>query len=404
LLAVVYDLGAAGATEILASARTTCDVVFVGDRSNPYFADRAAELAEYAQVCDITGLDQDTAVARVAALGPAGIVTFSEAQLERTARLALGCGLPFHTLDTVRLLTDKYLQRVALRRAGIDATRSRTVVSVAEIEHALAEVGLPAVIKPRRGGAASRDTYRIDRIEDLAHSPWLTPTEDGWVLEELLVGENGRGPVWGDHVSVELLSLDGVVHPVNITGKFALAEPFRETGQFSPARLDGDLSTRVFALAVNAVQALGIRHGASHTEIKLTAQGPRLIEVNGRLGGNLGDLLRRSNGLDIVRATLEVALGRVPRLSGTRPTKLAYQRYLAPPQRVATLLELRGLDRIAALPGVGRVEPHADLGRLVDWRRGTEECLAVVYGQAPDHEALQTSVQAIDADFDPLFA
>lgn len=444
LLAVCYDLGAAGAAEILSAARPLCDVVFLCDRTSRYIAERIAGLAEYARVCDVTGLPAGGAAAAVAALGPAGIVTFSEAQLARTAELAAACGLPFHQPATVARLTDKFAQRAALRRAGVDTTGCRPVDSAAEVAGALAEVGLPAVLKPRRGGAASRDTYLVHRVADAvalvaaaeaarpagpagaAEAAGATgpagaagaaggegagadggagPDRAGFVVEELLTGDPTQaGEFWGDRVSVESLVCAGTVHTVNVTGKFALAEPFRETGQFSPSTLDPDLLAEVTGLAAAAVAALGVRHGATHTEIKLTAAGPRVIEVNGRLGGNLGELLRRSAGYDILRATMEVALGGEPALPRPGRRRLAYQRYLAPPRRLTRLLALDGLDRVRALPGVQRVEPHAWAGKDLDWRRGTEEALAVVYGTAADHGELRSAVRAIDAAFTPVFA
>lgn len=402
LLAVVYDLGAAGAAEILSAARPLCDVVFVCDRASGYVADRAPGLAEYARVCDTTGMDAAAAADTVAALRPSGIVTFSEAQLARTAELAGACDLPFHRPETVGRLTDKLAQREALRAAGVDATRCRVVRSTGELTVALAEVGVPAVVKPRRGGAASRDTYRVDRLTDAVE---LLAGAAEFVVEEMLTGDPAAaGEFWGDRVSVESLVRAGEVHPVNVTGKFALAAPFRETGQFSPSTLGPELLDAVSRLAADAVTALGVRHGATHTEIKLTPGGPRVIEVNGRLGGNLGDLLRRSAGFDVLRATMEVALDRPPAVPLPRRRRLAFQRYLAPPMQLATLLRLDGLDRIRALPGVQRVDEHAHAGKTVDWRRGTEECLAVVYGVAADHEALRATVEAVDAAFAPAFA
>ena len=138
LLAVVYDLGAAGAAEILSAARAVCDVVFVCDRGSQYVAERFPAMSEYADVCDVTGLSVEEAVDALAAVRPDGITTFSEGQLARTAELAGAGGLPFHRPETVVTLTDKLAQREVLRRAGVDATRCRAVGSAAEAARAVA--------------------------------------------------------------------------------------------------------------------------------------------------------------------------------------------------------------------------------------------------------------------------
>ena len=73
--------------------------------------------------------------------------------------------------------------------------------------------------------------------------------------------------------------------------RFPLAEPFRETGDFMPHPLETEEAETVVAVAIAAAEALGVRSGALHTEIKLTPDGPRIIEVNGRIGGGAIDAL-----------------------------------------------------------------------------------------------------------------
>ena len=320
----------------------------------------------------------------------------------------MAAGLPFHHPAVVTALTDKFAQRAALRAAGVDATRCAAVDSAADLPAALAEVGLPAVVKPRRGGAASRDTHLLRdaaQAAELAGELLDGQRGDGFVVEELLRGDPAAaGEGWGEHVSVESIVVGGQVHPVGVTGKFPLARPFRETGQFTPCTLAPELAAEVQRLAARAVRALGVRHGATHTEIKLTPAGPRVIEVNGRLGGNLGELLRRGAGFDVLRATMGAALGVAPRLPATGRRRLVYQRYLAPPMRQATLVTLGELDYLRGLPGVRRVEQRAQPGDRLDWRRGTEECVVVVYGEAADHDELRARVEQIDAAFQPVYA
>lgn len=409
LLAVMYDFGAAGAAEILSSARGICEVAFVCDRGNAYIAEHIDAVREYATVCDITGRAPDEISELVAALRPAGVTTFSESQLALTARVAAACGLPFHNLDTVDALTDKYTQRRLMAEAGVDVTRCRTVRDAAGVCPAVSEVGLPAVIKPRRG-AASRHTYRVTTVDEAvaaleAATGGVRPPLPEFVVEELLVGDPGQaGGFWADHVSVESLVVDSVVHPICVTGKFALAEPFRETGQFAPSTLRSELVQEVHELATRAVRALGVRLGATHTELKLTATGPRIIEVNGRLGGNVSYVVSRSLGFDLLRATIDVALGAVPQIPVLCHRQLVYQRYLAPPARRTTLLALGDLDGLRDLAGVRFVEERVKPGKELDWRRGTEECLAVVYGEAADHEDLKSTVTSIDSIFAPVYA
>ena len=62
-------------------------------------------------------------------------------------------------------------------------------------------------------------------------------------------------------------------------------------------------------LATAALRALGVRTGGFHTEIKLTPDGPRVIEVNGRLGGGVPEMLLQASGESLMRLSMRVALG-----------------------------------------------------------------------------------------------
>lgn len=394
---MVYDRGSAGMAEILASARKTCSVVFVCDGDGAGAAEHAARARELADALDVTGMSFTQRCAALSALGADGIVTFSERRLPATARLAEACGLPFHSPEVVTGLIDKRRQRELLRAAGVESTRCVTVRGAADMPAALAEVGLPAVVKPR-SGAGSVDTCRVDTARRAAEvAAELMDGEREFVVEELLVGDpRAAGAGFGDYVSVESVVLDGVVRHVCVTGKLPLAEPFRETGMFQPAALPGPLTDRVLELTGDAIRALGIVRGVTHVEIKLTPDGPRLIEVNGRLGGYVGALLRRAAGFDLLRAALRAALSlptEVPELA-FRAVEFVY--FVTPGADAGTTLaRVDGLEEVAAMAGVWQVAVDARAGRRLHWRDGTEGHLGTVHGRVDDHDRLREIVAAI---------
>ena len=66
---------------------------------------------------------------------------------------------------------------------------------------------------------------------------------------------------------------------------------------------------------MQAIKALGLDSVVAHTEIKLTAAGPRVVEVNPRPAGNrITELVRHVTGIDLAAACVDVALGRDPDL------------------------------------------------------------------------------------------
>jgi hypothetical protein len=287
---------------------------------------------------------------RLAAGRPAAILTFSDDVMPLTAELADRLGLPFHSRQTAELLTDKAAQRSRLAECGVDELGSATLSSPGDWPAASSRIGLPAVLKPLRGNG-SRDVYRITGNEQgQALADRLLGSGASFVLEEYLVGRTCQP--YGDFVSVESIVSDGQVRHLAVTGKLPMVPPFRETGHCWPSPLDEVEQRQVKDLVSRAVSALGVTLGLTHTEIKLTPDGPRIIEVNGRLGGFINDFARSAYRVDLVDIAGRLALGLpLPPL----PDRLdrVYFQYLGPtPASAFTLIGTSGGQEVRKLPGV----------------------------------------------------
>ncbi len=407
LVAVVLDRGSASPAEIVLSARKLCDVVFVCDGSRPDGAEALSAARELAAVCDVTGLTEAEAITAVARLQPDGITTFSEYQLRRTADLAAALDLPFHTPEVADVLTDKLRQRAVVNAAGVDATKCRVITDIDDLPVVLAEIGFPAIVKPRHG-AGSTDTYRVRSLAEAtaAVGAFFGAADDprDFVVEEMLVGDPSiAGTEWGDYVSVESVATHGHIRHVCVTGKLPLAWPFRETGMVVPAALPAAWTQSVCDLADAAIRALGIRVGVTHTEIKLTADGPRLIEVNGRMGGYVSELIQRGSGYDLRRAVLEAALGRSVEPPPLTFTGVAYQYLLTAPPGATRLVRLAETSEILAVAGVRDVTVTARPGQPMGWRSGTEGKLGMVRGEATDHTSAAAGIAEIESLWRPVY-
>jgi hypothetical protein len=387
-VAVVADFGAASPLSVAVAARKLCQVVFACDTGLPFVRAHLEDFGACGTVCDITGLAAAPAAARLGALGTRGITTFSHAHVERTAALASECGLSYHSQAAARALTDKLTQRQVLAAAGVQSTRCRALASPDGLPGAVREVGLPAVLKPR-SGAGGAFTCRVDtpaaamaRLREfLAAAPGRE-----FVLEQFLPGDPAAtGPGWGDYVSVESVTSGGTVSHLEVTGKFPLTEPFRETGYFVPAVLAPALRREVLGLAGAALTALGVTTGMTHTEVKLTPAGPRVIEVNGRLGGYVADIVRRARGLDLVRVALAESLGMPPGPDRPGYARHAFQYFLLPPAGAVRVRRMEGITRLRRVPGIHLVELFAKPGDALDWRDGTLSYLGIVHGSGHSH-------------------
>ena len=86
----------------------------------------------------------------------------------------------------------------------------------------------------------------------------------------------------------------------------ATVQAFSLDGDFHP--LSGPV--RAAKLAAGAASALGIRDGATVTRIRLSTDGPQVIELAGRLGSSEEvELVRVATGIDLNELALKGALG-----------------------------------------------------------------------------------------------
>ena len=155
---------------------------------------------------------------------------------------------------------------------------------------------------------------------------------------------------------------------------------------------------RLRELAEAAIRALGIERGVTHVEVKLTPDGPRLIEVNGRMGGYVGALLRRATGFDLLCAALLSALSLpVPIPEPAFPGVEFVYFVTAPAHSGSAPTGIRGLQRVAALEDVWQVAVDERPVRRAHWREGTEGHFGTVHGRSADHDRLRAALAAIGA-------
>ena len=118
---------------------------------------------------------------------------------------------------------------------------------------------------------------------------------------------------------MEYISWQGKHHFLALTHKYTTGAPnFIETGHLEPAPVSDDTLEHIKTVVSHALDSLGIQYGASHSELKIDADGRiMLIEIGGRMGGDFigSDLVELSTGVDFVRAVIDTALGERPALT-----------------------------------------------------------------------------------------
>ncbi|SEF17847.1 Biotin carboxylase [Streptomyces sp. 2112.3] len=333
------------------------------------------------------------------ALGFDGVLTSCDYYLPTVARIAARLRLPGPSPEAVDSACRKDATRQLLAAAGVPGPRFAVCADRSEAAAAAAEIGYPLVLKPVDLCAG----MFVRRVDDEAELTRAYRALDGFpvnargqrraplvLLEELL-----HGP----EVSVETVTFDGSTQVIGVTDKSIGGAPaFIETGHMFPAELPAGDTAAAQEMAVRAIDALGLDGVVAHTEIKLTPDGPRLVEVNPRPAGNrITELIRHVTGIDAAAACVDVARGQRPDLR-TRETGLrsAAIGFLVP--RTAGVLEgIDGGDRVTAAQGVLELQ-LAEPGTAVKEAGSNNAYLGHVMAGDADGPAARRRVEALLAE------
>ena len=256
-----------------------------------------------------------------------GVLTWMESCVEAAAAVSTALDLPGHPEPAARASRDKHLMRRCWTRAGLGSAASHLVTDIGEARAAAEAVGFPVVLKPRAlagsvGVTLAHDRQELERAFSVAVRAELDRYETavrGALLEEYLDGPE---------VSVESIVQAGQVHIVAVTRKRTGLPPgFEELGHLVGPTPPGGCDQALRRLVVDAHAALGLRDGATHTEVRLTARGPKLVEIAARLAGDLiPKLVRHATGVNLGLAAAAVAIGAAPELwaTGARCAQIAF--------------------------------------------------------------------------------
>ncbi|MEV7020612.1 ATP-grasp domain-containing protein [Kitasatospora sp. NPDC093558] len=239
-----------------------------------------------------------------------GVLTFEEMFLSATCQIADELGLPSLGRGVAENCRDKERTRQLLTDAGVRQPRfafAKTAEEAAEISE---EFGYPVVLKPR-GLAGSIGVIMVRSSADLEAGFHVAASAardgaqrhgGGALVEQFLAGPE---------IAVDAVVVDGQLEPMYIIRKRFGPEPFfEETGQTINADDSLLFDAGLIEMLRNAHTALGIRTGMTHTEIRLTPNGPVIIEVNGRLAGDfVPHLAKLATGLNGATIAARVACG-----------------------------------------------------------------------------------------------
>ncbi len=336
---------------------------------------------------NVSTIDEQGVYEAAKAFGADGIMTLAtDMPMRSVAYACQRLGLIGIAYDTAVKATDKAAMIQAFEAAGVEHPWYRTVSSPAEALDLAHRISYPCITKPT-DSSGSRGIV-------LAHSP-----------EELITAvaysaENGRGGdviveeyMQGPEVSVEVIVYQGETHILQITDKLTTGAPrFVEMGHSQPSRLDAATIEGIRDLTRRAVQAIGIQNGPAHVEMMITEQGPKMVELGARMGGDCitTHLVPLSTGVDMIKATIDICLGQTPDLTPKWQRGSAI-RYFEVPCGIITAIE--HVDEAKALPGVQEIAFTAKVGDYAGGIYSSADRIGFVIADGKDADEAENTCQ-----------
>ncbi|MFE1381414.1 acetyl-CoA carboxylase biotin carboxylase subunit family protein [Streptomyces sp. NPDC058740] len=292
-----------------------------------------------------------------------------DAHLPLASYLAARLGTRGLDLQAALACHDKIRMRMVLAGGGVRVPDHLPAVDPADAAAAARRLGLPVVVK-KATGSRGRGSMLCRSPEDVTRAVGvLGPTA-------LLVERVVEGPEY----AVQSITRDGRTEVVGVLAQHVGPGPRQaETGYDFPSGLSPERESEVAAFVTRALAVLGFDHAVSHAQVRLTEDGPVLINVAARPpGGQLCAATERISGIDLTRAAAEIALG-VPVTRGTPTATRVLYRCVTSDSPGTAWYDPDGIDAPAVTLDI---EP-GDSVRSVDDPDGGSYGRIVVYGDDP---------------------
>jgi biotin carboxylase len=341
----------------------------------------------------ISTIDIEAAVSKAREIRPDGVMTLaSDMPLRTVAAIAKELSLKAISEETAYFATNKARMREKLQENGVPIPKFYIADDLTTFEKSVGEFkGERFIVKPA-DNSGSRGVHLCDDITDIYNIYKYSKrySRSGEVLiEEYMEGQE---------VSVETFAINGNVYVIAITDKLTTKAPyFVEMGHSQPSRFDIINQDKISNIAIQSVKALGIMNGPSHVEVMVTRDGPKIVELGARLGGDniTTHLVPISTGVNLVESTIKQALGEVPNITRTQQGAAVIRYFQSP---VGKIISINGIEETKKVFGVKEINLIKDVGDFIqEVQNSTDRIGFIICGGANLEEVIEQCDKALNA-------
>jgi len=389
------------ASAFIAAARRLQVTVVVGS-DQP----QALEALTPGSTLTLDFLQPETAVRTIAAFAAAhsldAVVGVDDETTLTAAMAAEALGMSHNAVASVAAARNKHRMRELLAQADVLSPPFACFSIDEDPAEIVRQITFPCVVKPLFL-SASRGVIRADdavqfmtafqRLVAMLRTPELA-VRGGALARQLLV----EVFIAGQEVALEGLLTRG---QLKVLALFDKPDPldgpfFEETFYVTPSRLPGSIQEAITASTARTVQALGLREGPVHVELRVNAQGPWMIEIAARsIGGLCSRTLRFDAGLSLEEVILRHALGHDV-ASCTRDPLAAGVMMLPIPHR-GILRHIQGREEARRVPGIEDLSLTIPLGQEVLPLPEGDRYLGFLFARAATPEDVETALHTAHA-------
>lgn len=218
-------------------------------------------------------------------------------------------GIPSNPYKSVEILSKKDLFRKFLEENGFNCPTAKSFTSYEEAFKNIDIFRFPIMIKPI-DSSGSKGVSRIEKREEFKESfeNALDNSREKVVIVEEFIKRSHNEMIGGDAF---IINGDVVYFGLLNSHRDFDANEFVPVGTSFPIFMDEEKINKVKQEVQKVVDKLDMKMGALNLELMFDEEDNLyIIEIGPRNGGNMiPDLLKMSTGVDLIGATVEVALG-----------------------------------------------------------------------------------------------
>lgn len=296
-----------------------------------------------------------------------GLVTFALANQKKRDISAVYCGndfglfsrvaiaqalhLPDISIEVVVRSLDKGLMKECWLRDGIPTPRPIEIDSLQQAEAALAQIGLPAIIKPT-GASGAQGVQRIETNAELSSA--LAKAVRYSSANRVLIEEC----IEGTYHSVNGLFWDGCFFPCGMGDGLLSPLPYRvPICGYEPSELGLEVQDQLYKILERAARSIGIDFGPVKGDFVISNDTVYLYEISSRFHGDgfTSHSTPYSLGISPVKIYMQALYNHSLAMGQLKPREnvVSFHRVITlPPGRAKKII---GLSKAKQIKGVNEV-------------------------------------------------